>query len=258
MDAQTSPFLGLPGPIVNDGMEDVDISTALDFVFTNIFKSPVTAYDLPNIDGTQVAVIEGPTFRELDPSPPCNADQFVWIEGAGQLALALGVLIDSDMGSQQDIERREDLLENIRKVRDPSGGFPTFLGTQLQCTEVGTESIEAGNDAISVVPAAWSYFNKVSPILNPYVLDPILAVKQDKVFIPGDGSSQVSITATLRQAGSVEGQNVQFDFESGNGTLDGLAFPNSIVRSTNTAGEATVVYIAGSAPDHSKNNRING
>ena len=246
LDAQTSAFLALPGPIVNDGTMDVDISSALDFVFTNIFKQQ--AYFDPD------RIVDGPTFRELDPNPDCGAGQFVWIEGAGQLALALGVLVDSGSGSSDDSDNRDSLLENMRKVRDSSGGFPTHLGNQSDCVDLDMDGMEdetesVGSDEIGVVPAAWSYFNKVEPILNPYILDPVLAVKQDKVFIPGDGSSQVIITATLRRAGLVSGRNVQFDFEMGNGTLDSMAAPNTLARTTNTAGEAVVTYIAGDEPD---------
>ena len=257
-DAQTAPFLGLVGPTVNNGMEDIDISTALDFVFTNIFKSQ--PYDLPTVAGNPTAIITGPTFRELDPNPDCGAEQFVWIEGAGQLALALGVLIDSGEGSSDDVENRDLLLENMRKVRDSSGGFPTHLGEQLDCVNLDNGDIDddtelVGNDDISVVAAAWSYFNKVDPILNPYAPNPVLFVEQDKVFIPGDGASQVTIMATLRQAASVANQPIEFDFEAGNGTLacegalPGVTAPTSLNCSTDASGVATAVYTAGSTGD---------
>ena len=219
-----------------------------------ILYLPTSLNNNPIWESIPDRIVEGPTFRELDPNPVCGAEQFVWIEGAGQLALALGVLIDSDSGSSIDSDNRANLLENARKVRDASGGFPTHLGEQLDCVDLDMDRVEdetesVGSDEVSVVPAAWSYFNKVDPILNPYVLDPVLAVKQDKVFVVGDGSAQVTITATLRQAGSVSNQEIQFDFETGNGTLEEMAAPNSITRMTNTAGDASAVFTAGTEAD---------
>ena len=257
-DAQTASFLGLDGPSVNNGLETVDISSALDFVFSNISKPQ--PYELPSITGNPTAIINGPTFRELDPNTDCGAEQFVWIEGAGQLALALGVLIDANAASSDHIENRNGLLENIRKVRDSSGGYPTHLGDQIDCVNKDNGVIEddeelVGNDTISSVPAAWAYFNKVSPILNPYTPNPVLFVEQDKGFIPGDGISQVTITAKLRQAAPTTNQQIEFDFKSGNGNLiceggtTGVTAPTLLNCLTDTDGVATAIYTAGNTAD---------
>ena len=286
LDAQTASFLAFSGPFVKVGMNTDDISSSLSFVFSNIFKQQ----NYLNLG----RLIDGPAFREADPDANCHgltnidstiidASQKVWIEGDGQLALSLNVWIDAIDKLQAEVDagtatteeidllnnakatltdalvKRNNLLENIQKVRDPSGSYPTHLGEQFECADldgdmVEDEALSVGNEEISVAPAAWSYFNKVESTLNPYTPDPVLIVDQDKVFIPADGASTVNYRVTLRQARSVDNRNIEFVFETGNGSLDGNAAPATFTRSTSTGtdGVVTLNYTAGPIQDISK------
>ena len=231
LDAQTTSFLSLPGPDVQTASDTFEITGALDYVFAKIFKEQ--SYLDPN------RIVEGPTFRKDDPDTKCDgmtniggetidASQYVWIEGAGQLAVALDVLIASEpaTGSATAIANRDNLLVNLRKIRDMSGGYPTHLGSQFDCTDLDSDSVEdeaiqVGADEINVAPTAWAYFIKASPTVNPYTPNPVLIIAQDALMVQGKGTSEVKITAILRHAASVSQQDIRFEFVSGNGILQG-------------------------------------
>ncbi len=231
LDAQTSTFLALPGKTISDGANEIEVASALNYVFDNdnLFRGQGEEYFDRRIFGVK--------FREDDPDFSSGKVQHVWIEGSGQMALALGVL--DNLGSSDDIDRanRINLITNIEKVRHPSGGYPTFLGEQFDGNAV------VGADEINVVPAAWSYFNKVNPILNPYNPNTVILVTQDAVFKPADGSSQVTITATLKRAGDVSNQDIIFELVAGNGQL------NPAMAKTNENGRATAFYTVGNSMD---------
>ena len=256
-DAQTALFLALPGPTVNL----IDISGALEYVFDNIHKEQNYL--------NQGRAIVGATFREDDPDERCHGNnqpdiatcpsisndpdlpidttQRVWIEASAQLALAQQVLINAIEDSTQieiETDRRNNLLDNIEKVRDPSGGYPIHLGDQQDCIECDGDIDEGeaelvGSDEISAVPAAWSYFNKVSPVLNPYVPAPTLLITQDKVFVPADDTSIVTLRITLLQAGQVGGQEIELLFEEGDGLLKGNP-PSQVPINCVTEADGTV------------------
>ncbi len=118
-DAQTSIFLSLPGQTISDGSNEFEVASALNFVFdnNNLFRSE-NYFD---------RIISGVTFREDDPDFNSGRIQHVWIEGSGQMALALGVLDGLGLANNIDMANRTNLITKIEKIRHPSGGYPTFL-----------------------------------------------------------------------------------------------------------------------------------
>ncbi len=248
LDAQTTSFLTFPGPIVNDGANDIDVSTALDFAFNYIDKEQTF----------RGRTIQGATFRQDDPDLNCQAVQFVWIEGSAQLALAVAELDDAGQAATADLTERNTLLENIRKVRDPSGGYPTHLGAQKTCVALDVDGIEndqetVGDSEINVAPTAWSYMNKVDPFLNPYTLDPVLIVTQTEVF-DSMSSATIKLTASLRQATSVSGQSITFAITDGGGGLGatGAGTATSLTVQTDSTGDVSIFYDSPDSPDIAK------
>ncbi len=255
VDAQLSPFLSLPGPNVSSGNATIAIGQVLDYIFVHLFKTQ--NYLHPD------RLIAGPKFRENDPDTNCHgngdidASQKVWIEGAAQLAVALKIMIDSGGGTSSNMDRLNILHENIRKVRDPSGGYPTHLGDQYVCVDLDdVDTLEddaelVGNDQIALAPTAWSYFSKTLPVLNPYLPKSRLFVTQDSIFHKADGQSEIGIYAVLRRPQAVANQNIMFSIVKGNGSFVDGVDPDGVqtlIRPTDSDGKTGIVFMVTSEP----------
>ena len=192
IDAQTSPFLALVGVM--------DFRSAIEVVMdpsNNFLVSQIIDNTVPFFEDRQVS---GAKFRR-DPitCAPDDVEQFLWVEGSSQVALALNFITDSETGELTNPDSISLLETNIQKVQHPSGGYPTHLGTQLdECPPV-----VVGDSDIGVTTSAWRYFAEVSPPINPYAAvttaEKTVSVTAGGVAIEGgtDGAFLVEVDTIL-------------------------------------------------------------